>query len=293
MRILYIGSVQFSESCLQLLLSMNSSVVGVITKSDSKFNADHVDLSPICKANSIPYIFAKDLSEKSVYNWMMEKKADVIFCFGWSHILGKDILQMTSMGVVGFHPAALPLNRGRHPIIWALALGLNHTASTFFLMNEGADSGDILSQRFIIINYGDDAASLYAKITATALEQIAKIVPELESGDINPIIQDNKIANSWRKRGIDDGKIDFRMHSRTIYNLVRALTRPYVGAHIVLNKKQYKVWKVREVDCGLNNIEPGNILNIDSSGILIKCSNNAILIVKHEIETDLKIGDYL
>lgn len=72
------------------------------------------------------------------------------------------------MGVIGFHPAALPNNRGRHPIIWALALGLNETASTFFKMDEGADTGDIVSQVKIPICESDYAADLYENIMCAA-----------------------------------------------------------------------------------------------------------------------------
>ena len=68
------------------------------------------------------------------------------------------------MGVIGYHPAALPKNRGRHPLIWALVLGLKKTASSFFIMDERADSGDVISQEEIIINDDDDASSLYAKM---------------------------------------------------------------------------------------------------------------------------------
>jgi methionyl-tRNA formyltransferase len=67
------------------------------------------------------------------------------------------------MGVAGYHPTKLPMNRGRHPLIWALALRLKNSVSTFFFMNEGADSGDILSQVDFKILYQDDAQSLYDK----------------------------------------------------------------------------------------------------------------------------------
>ena len=71
---------------------------------------------------------------------------------GWSRIIGKELLAVPPKGIVGYHPAALPANRGRHPIIWALALGLKETASTFFFMDNGADSGPIISQKSLIIS---------------------------------------------------------------------------------------------------------------------------------------------
>ena len=88
-------------------------------------------------------------------------------------------MDLPLLGVIGFHPAALPANRGRDPIIWALVLGLQETASTFFFMDEGADSGDIISQEYLIITDSDDAGILYEKITQTALKQLREFVPRL------------------------------------------------------------------------------------------------------------------
>ena len=70
-------------------------------------------------------------NEAEQISFITEKSPDVIYCFGWSHILSKKILKLPPYGVVGFHPAELPNNRGRHPIVWALFLGLKKTASTF------------------------------------------------------------------------------------------------------------------------------------------------------------------
>ncbi len=132
MKIIFIGSIMFSEAMLKKLISLNCDICGVITKDKHGINADYVNLIEICKAHNIPYWITNDVNSPSTLSWIREKNVDIIFCFGWSQILKKDILTITPMGVIGFHPAHLPQNRGRHPLIWALALGLQQTASTFF-----------------------------------------------------------------------------------------------------------------------------------------------------------------
>ena len=69
-------------------------------------------------------------------------------------------------GVIGYHPAALPANRGRHPIIWALVLGLSEIASTFFRMDTGADTGPIIDQEPVPIDDDDDAGFTTERIEA-------------------------------------------------------------------------------------------------------------------------------
>ena len=152
MKILYIGTVEFSEKVLKKSINLGADIAGVVTKKKSSFNTDFVDLSGIAKRYKIPYRYcAGDINSDENAKWIKKIRPDVIFCFGLSQRLKKRILHSAPMGVIGFHPAKLPQNRGRHPIVWALVLGLRKTASTFFFMKEDIDNGDILNQKEVRI----------------------------------------------------------------------------------------------------------------------------------------------
>lgn len=293
MRILFIGAVAFSARALRELIAMQLKVVGVCTLKESAFNADHEDLTLIANAAGIPALYAPDLHSPESIGWIRERNPDVIFCFGWSRLIKPSLLTLPPMGVVGFHPAALPENRGRHPLIWALVLGLTETASTFFFMDEGADSGDVLSQVKVTIDELDDAAVLYERITEVAMAQLRDFVPRLARGDIQPQPQDLGLANIWRKRGAADGRIDWRMAAESIHNLVRGLTRPYVGAHFDYEEQPIKVWKTAIEDEAPVNLEPGKILAVDKNGILIKAGIGAIRLLEYDPRPPLTPGDYL
>jgi methionyl-tRNA formyltransferase len=294
MRIVFIGAVQFSESSLSKLVSMDAEVVGVCTLSESPHNADHVDLAPFCESCDIPVLHVDDVNSRETIHWIREKHTDIIFCFGWSRLLKKELLNLAPLGVLGYHPAALPANRGRHPLIWALALGLSETASTFFFMDEGADSGDILSQSVLPITENDDAASLYQRMTESALAQIEEFLPQLVSGEFPRTPQDHSKANAWRKRGIRDGAIDWRMSATSIHNLVRALAKPYVGAHFLYCDQEVKVWRSEIVSGVAPNLEHGKVLSVDESGPIIKAGTDALKLVQFEPEsTNLKPNEYL
>lgn len=293
-KILFIGTVNFSEKALCCLIDNKFDVIGIITKKESNYNTDFSDLSTLAKKNNIPVIYRYEKNINDLINFIKKTNPDVIYCFGWSHILPSSILSIPKYGVVGFHPAELPNNRGRHPIIWALFLGLKQTASTFFLMDESADTGDIISQEKIrIIN--DDAYSLYEKITKVALKQILIFTKELENRGLNisKIKQDKSIGNTWRKRNKNDGKIDFRMSNNAILNLVNALTKPYVGAHIEYLNEDVKIWKVKKEKYNKKNYEPGKVLDIEGNEIIVKTYDGAIRILLHEFVSLPKIGEYL
>ncbi len=293
MKIFFIGTVEFSKFALATLVEMEDQIAGVATKADSPFNADFANLIPLCEKTNIPYRLVSNINDDEIIGWIRSLRPDVIFCFGWSELLKRELLHIAPMGVVGFHPAALPQNRGRHPIIWALALGLEETASTFFFMDEGADSGDILSQEFIRIEYSDDAQSLYSKIIDTAMGQIEKFVPELKDGTFKRIPQDHTKANTWRKRTKDDGNIDFRMSSHSIYRLVRGLTKPYVGAHAVYKGIEFKVWKSKERKSKALNFEPGKVLAVEDNIISVKTGDGSIDFTEHEFKIIPRVGEYL
>jgi len=293
MRIFFIGSVEFSSKALTMLINMDCEIVGVAAAKNTGLNADYVDLGQICEVNNILYKYIDEINDLQVHQWIEGLVPDVIYCFGWSRLLKEPILSMVPLGVVGFHPAALPENRGRHPLIWALALGLSQTASTFFIMDDGADSGDILSQEYIDIDYNDDARTLYDKITSEALRQLEKINNMLSSREFARIPQDHSMANIWRKRGAKDGQIDFRMNSYTIYNLVRALAKPYIGAHVQQGDNSIKVWKVKEISIDGKNIEPGKVLTNTNDTFTVKVTDGAVEVIEHEFEHIPEIGTYL
>lgn len=295
-RIVFIGTVEFSYNALKKLLEEDYEVVGVLTKSESVFNADFKDLTPLCKQYNVPIKYVEDINASDSINFIKSVQPDAVYCFGWSQIIRQELLNLSRLGVIGFHPAELPKNRGRHPIIWALVLGLKQTASSFFFMDKGADSGELLSQRIIPISANDTARTLYDQITEVALTQISEFTKALASGNYERKKQDHSLANIWRKRSKKDGKIDFRMSAKSIHNLVKALTRPYVGAHYEdEDGNEYKIWETVVCDEIQNaeNYEYGKVLMSDSNSFTVKCGEGIIRITKHEFTIVPKAGDYL
>jgi len=293
MRIVFIGTVIFSELMLEQLIQMQTNVVGVLTRSESKVNSDFRDLKPLASSKEIDCKHFTKINDEEILSWIKGKRPDVIFCFGLSQIIRKPILEIAPLGVVGYHPTLLPQNRGRHPLIWAIALGLRETGSTFFFMDEGADSGDILSQEVVQIKEGMNSQSLYDKIVRTSLEQVKNFVTELQSNTFKRIKQDQSKANSWRKRSRKDGIIDFRMDATNINQLILALSKPYVGASIEHDGNEVKVWESKVVIQNSPNIEAGKVIELNDNAIVVKCGRNAIALLHHEFNVIPKIGEYL
>ena len=245
MRILFIGCVKSSFYFLKAVQEQTSAeIIGVVTKVKSNYNADHVSLHPFCEENNIDWIDYKDSAQ--LLQWIKEKNPDVIYCFGWSYLLPKEVYTLPKLGAVGYHPTLLPQNRGRHPIIWTIALGLKETGSTFFYLSDTPDSGPILSQQKVKIDEFETAATLYEKLLSIGSEQVVEMTEAIQNTSIKPRIQNEYYASYWRKRGKKDGEVDWRMSAKSIINLINALTKPYVGAHFVYKGKDIIIWQARK-----------------------------------------------
>ena len=294
MKIVFIGNVDFSHHCLRFLLKNKGRVVGIVTTTATKNNSDYYDLSSTAVEHHIPVHYCKNINDRETIEWIREKLPDIILCFGFSQLIKSELLKIPPKGIIGVHPALLPQNRGRHPLIWALALGLKESGLTFFRMDEGADSGSILSQERFIIKDEDDATSLYIKIKELATKQISLFLPELISNTAKFVEQDPRYASYWRKRSRKDGIIDWRMSTSAITNMVRALTRPYSGAEFKYKEQTITVWKAEpHVEPVPLNIEPGKVIAITNNRPVIKCYNGAIILTEYEPLIDCMPEEYL
>ncbi len=293
-----IGCVAFSESMAKTLESCDVvEIAAIVTLGQSTFNADHVSLVSMGERLGAAVFDANnqisDEASDDMAIWLQVHDLDIIFCLGWPKLLPETVLHAAKQGVIGYHPSLLPANRGRHPIIWALALGLTETGSTFFRMDTGADSGDIVAQDKVPVRNNDTAADLYARLTETARKQIIKIAKHAHAGTLQVTPQNEGDANYWRKRSAADGLIDWRMSAGTIHNLVRALDRPYVGAHCDWQGQSWKVWAVTVHPDAASNAEPGKVLYVEDRDIVVKCSGGAVRLIDHEFDSLPNVGEYL
>ena len=294
-KIIFFGCVISSKKALDVIsTNENLSIEAIITKKNTNNKiSDYSCLESYVKNSSTKLIYINDILEDDMVKIIRDLSPDYIFCIGWPFIISEKILSIPKECSIGFHPTELPKNRGHHPITWAIALGLDRTASTFFKMKGTVDSGEIINQKIIKINEDDTSNSLYKKIISIMQLQIDEIIDDILNDSVEFTEQNDSLSNKWRKRNYEDGRIDFRMSSKSVCNLVKSLSRPYPGAHINWDQNEVKVWKVRHINNTNKNIEPGKVLDIKNNIILVKCGEDAVEFIEHEFEILPNVGDYL
>jgi len=289
MRIIFIGTVDFSRHCLEEILRLGGNVTEVLTLDEEKarFNSDYADLEPVANQYGVPVHRIKNINDQETVKHIKSLDPDVMFVFGFSQLIKKEILDIPDLGCIGTHPALLPKNRGRHPLTWALIDDLTVSGLTFFYLDEGADSGDILWQKEFTISDDDDAGTLYGKIKTLASEGIMEFLPLLEAGSAPRIQQEQCKASYWRKRNEEDGEIHWAGTTRQAYNLIRALTRPYIGAHTFERENKVLIWRSRifrgQVEIpGYEDARPGQVLTLPSPDFYIRTGDGILQVLEWE-----------
>lgn len=294
-RYVFIGAVDFSAACLETMLRMGLDMAGIfcLEKGAASVNSDYSDLGEAARRHGKPCRHFRRIRDEAEN--IRALKPDVIFVMGLSQVIPSEILGIPSIGTIGSHPALLPWNRGRHPIIWAIANGLTKSGLTLFWLDNGIDTGDIWAQMEFAIGPDDDASIVYDRVKGLASEMLEANIPELEKGVARRRPQDGSCANTLRKRTAKDGEIDWRMGTKRICDLMRALYRPYPGAHCMHNGREVKVWKGKElrITGAARDFEPGKVLPSESGSIVVKTGDGAIELVEHGFERLPSAGEYL
>lgn len=293
-RVVVLGTVSFTSNCVRALSTNQLPPVGVLGRRVSPFNADYEDVVAVARALGLRGEYIDKLKTDEEIATLNELRPDVLLVLGWSFLLPASARSAARL-CVGAHPSPLPIGRGRHPIVWAIALGLTATALSLFELTDTPDAGPILWQEPLPIGERDDAATVYAGIERLASEGVPEVVRQIASGTLAPKPQDESRAVVWRRRSNDDGQIDWRMSSIAIDRLVRALARPYVGAHVVSSDGARAVWRseLPTRDPAWMALEPGRVILVDGRRVRVRTGDGAIDLVEHELVTLPAVGAYL
>lgn len=285
MKIAFIGGVKFSHELLEHILNLGwkVSVVFSYNESKKKYYSDFTSFDNITKKFNVFHVKVDNINDEKNIEILQKINPDLILVMGWSQLLNLEIIKIPKLGVIGSHPTELPKYRGRAPIPWSIIKGLKESALTFFYIQEGVDDGDILDQCKFDILDNDDASSIYQKMTTLGKQMLESNLPLIATGEQNRTRQDPSMyIESWPKRVLDDGKIDWSKSAKEIHTLIRATTIPYPGAFSFLKNKKLIIWRAslsNEKSLGI-----GVIMEITLSTIKVGTGDGCLIINKDDLE---------
>jgi len=233
----------------------------------------------------LPVLQPDRARSESFVQTLKQLAPDLIVVAAYGQILPRSILDLPRFGCVNVHTSLLPKYRGAAPIQWAILNDETETGVTIMKMDEGLDTGDILAQQRTPVSAGDDARTLHDRLAALGAELLVKTIPGYAAGRIAPHKQPDEGASYARKIVKEDGRLDWNLPARALWNRVRGLV-PWPGAYATLPAQPQplliKVWQAEVVeDVGGT---PGEVRGADADGIVVACGRGALRILSLQRE---------
>jgi methionyl-tRNA formyltransferase len=194
----------------------------------------------------IPVIEVNNINEHT--EKIQDINPDMIIVCGWRQIIGNKILSIPQKGVIGFHPTLLPIGRGPAPIINTILEGFTKSGITMYYLSDTLDGGDIIGQETFRIKKTDNAEDIYEKVISSGKILINKYLPKLVDGNAPRYSQDENNATYFPKRTLMDNEIHLGSDSpELISRKIRALSKPYNGAYIVVNNTKIPIRNISDI----------------------------------------------
>lgn len=282
LRVIFMGTPIFSVPVFEYLIE-NTNVIGVVTQPDKDNKKSPIKI--IAEKNNIK-IF-QPIKIRKEFQEVLNEKPDIIVTCAYGQIIPKEILACPKYGCINVHASILPNLRGGAPIHRAILNGYTETGITIMFMDEGMDTGDIISFEKIMIGETENVGSLHDRLSVLGRDLLEKTLPNIINNNINRVKQNNEEATYAYNIKREDEKIDWNDSTYNIYNKIRGLN-PWPGSYSFLDEKICKIWEASKL---IGNY-PGNIGEIIDikDGIRVKTNDGIILIESLQLEGKRKMN---
>ena len=278
MRIVFLGTPDFSVSCLDALINSKHEVLAVVTQPDKARNRMVVSFSPV-KEEAIKHNIKVLQYDKIRLQGVEDLKVlnpDLMVTCAYGQIISQEILDIPKYGVINVHASLLPKYRGSAPIQWAILNGEKETGITIMQTALGVDSGDIILQEKIAIKENETAGELFDDLAKIAPSVLMKAIDLIESGKATFTKQNEEEATHFPMLKKEDGHIDWTQDGKTIINKIYGLN-PWPSAYSILDGKIFKIYKAK--------FEEGNSLDFGTiKDNKVACKGGYIQLQEVQIE---------
>jgi len=285
MNIVFMGTPAFAVPSLEMLIEEGYNVVAVVTQPDRPQGRKKVlTPTPVKEAalrHGIPVLQPQRLRNPEAVAELAEYKPDLIVTAAYGQILAKSVLDMPPLGCLNVHGSLLPAYRGGAPIQRSIINGEKVTGITLMYMAEGLDTGDMIARVEVPIEDDDTAGTMFDKLSLAGARLLKEQLPTLVQGKVAAEPQDESKATYAPNLTREDEKIDWTKTSRQIYDQIRGLV-PYSGGFTLWNGDVFKVWacaKPEKSDQGKGDAEPGTVLEVGESGIVVKTGDGVLTLL--------------
>lgn len=285
MKIIFMGTPDFSVGTLEALIAAGHEVVLAVTQPDKpKGRGKEMQFPPVKEtalAHQIPVFQPKRVRDPQCVEVLRNYQADVIVVVAFGQILPKEILEMTPYGCINVHASLLPKYRGAAPIQWSIIDGEAVTGVTTMQMDEGLDTGDMLLKTEVVIEEDETGGSLHDKLSAAGAALCVETLKALQEGSVTPEKQGDSPTAYAKMLDKKIGEINWNQSAVQIERLIRGLS-PWPSAYTDWNGKAMKIWSAQVVSAS-SDAAPGTVTAVEKDGFCVQTGDGQLKILELQI----------
>ena len=279
MKIIYMGTPDFAVPALVALAEAGHEIGYVVTQPDAvRDRGKKVKMTPVKeKALELGIEVLQPERVKGddeFFATISAYEPDLIAVAAYGQILPKNVLDLPKLGCVNIHGSLLPRWRGAAPIQRSIQAGDEETGITIMYMEEGLDTGAMLSKRTTPIA-DKNGEQVHDELSVMGAELLVETLPGLESGEIVAEPQDDSLSTYAKMLSKKEGQIDFTKSPEEIERMIRAFDS-WPGAYASYGDKVMKIWKAA-VKNNKNDAAPGTITGVSKEGIEIAAGGGTLV----------------
>ena len=284
MKVVFMGTPDIAATCLKKIIADGFEVVGVYTQPDRPKGRGMKLVFPPVKevaiANNIPVFQPENFREDETVEQLKALAPDVVAVVAYGRILPQRVLDIVPNGFINIHASVLPQYRGSAPYQWAVLDGLKQTGVSAQFMVHAMDAGDVVGVSRTPIGPDETSGELLERLAVLGADLLSETLTKYEKKELTPVHQDESKVTFAPMRDKTMCPIDWTKTAQQIHDKVRGL-HPWPVATMELQGKKFKVHATRIVD---GHGEPGKILGLTKTGLVVACGDGAIEVTSLQAE---------
>lgn len=233
MRVVFMGTPDFSVPTLTEIVSAGHEVVAVYTRAPKPAGRGQAERrSPVhetAEAFGIPVFTPRSLKGETEQAQFAALGAEVAVVVAYGLLLPKAVLDAPEHGCLNLHGSLLPRWRGAAPIQRAIMAGDKETGIVVMKMDEGLDTGAMGPTEIIPITPDMTAGELHDQMKLVGADLMGRALAALERGSLDFTPQPERGETYATKIDKAEARIDFSKGAEEVHNLIRGLS-PFPGA---------------------------------------------------------------
>lgn len=281
LNIVFAGTPAFTLPSLNALANSSHLIRAVYTQPDRPAGRGRtMQASPVkawAEAREVPVYQPINFKDPKAIETLAALSPDVLVVIAYGLILPQAVLDIPRLGCINVHASLLPRWRGASPIQQALLHGDQETGVTIMQMDAGMDTGAMLTKASCSILPTDTVEDLHDRLANLAAEPLLKTLDLLATGAIQAEPQNSSLATMAPKISKEDAHINWSATAVEIERQIRAFN-PWPICWTSYQEQIIRIHQARVVEH--SSMQPGAIIAIQKTGMLVATGKNALLIEK-------------